>query len=168
MRRETLAGAWAGGTEYGVNFVLLIKTLCLVLCVTWFPFVIFGGLKGFHIFFCVSSFLFVWSWSFGINEIVERGSSRHISKRIRSKILWRQFPPNLKKNIKKNPPQNFVVIVVPPNLKKNPDLPYYIESVMILQYEYDWQSYVLFSFIVEGWISCLTVRLPDTVDATCC
>ena len=37
---DTLAGAWAGGTEYGVNFVLLIK-LCLCLCVTSFPFVIF-------------------------------------------------------------------------------------------------------------------------------
>jgi hypothetical protein len=38
---HTLAGAWAGGTEYGVNFVLLIKIVCLVLCVTSFPFVIF-------------------------------------------------------------------------------------------------------------------------------
>ena len=47
----TLAGAWAGGTEYGVNLVLLIKILCLVLCVTWFLFVIFGGLKGFLIYF---------------------------------------------------------------------------------------------------------------------
>ena len=37
----TLAGAWAGGTEYGVNFVLLIKIVCLVLCVTSFLFVIF-------------------------------------------------------------------------------------------------------------------------------
>ena len=27
-----------------------------------------------------------------------RGSSHQISKRIRPKILWRQFPPNLKKN----------------------------------------------------------------------
>jgi hypothetical protein len=38
---ETLAGAWAGGTQYGVNLVLLIKIVCLLLCVTWFPFVIF-------------------------------------------------------------------------------------------------------------------------------
>ena len=30
------------------------------------------------------------------------GDSRRISKRIQPKILWRQFPPNLKKN----PPQN--------------------------------------------------------------
>ncbi len=30
------------------------------------------------------------------------GSSRRISKRIHPLILWRQFPPNLKKN----PPQN--------------------------------------------------------------
>ena len=34
-------------------------------------------------------------------------SSRRISKRIRPKILWRQFPPNLKKN----PPQNSVEAV---------------------------------------------------------
>ena len=26
----TLAGAWAGGTEYGVNFVLLNKIVCFV------------------------------------------------------------------------------------------------------------------------------------------
>ena len=39
--RHTLAGAWAGGTQYGVNLVLLIKIVCLLLCVTWFPFVIF-------------------------------------------------------------------------------------------------------------------------------
>jgi hypothetical protein len=38
---KTLAGAWAGGTEYGVNFVLLTKIVRLVLCVTSFPFVIF-------------------------------------------------------------------------------------------------------------------------------
>ena len=38
---NTLAGAWAGGTQYGVNLVLLIKIVCLLLCVTWFPFVIF-------------------------------------------------------------------------------------------------------------------------------
>ena len=31
---HTVAGAWAGGTQYGVNLVLLIKILCLVLCVT--------------------------------------------------------------------------------------------------------------------------------------
>jgi hypothetical protein len=30
------------------------------------------------------------------------GSSRRISKRIRKKILWSQFPPNLKKNPQKN------------------------------------------------------------------
>ena len=41
VAHNTLAGAWAGGTEYGVNFVLLIKIVCLVLCVTSFPFVIF-------------------------------------------------------------------------------------------------------------------------------
>ena len=40
---KTLAGAWAGGTEYGVNFVLLNKIVCLVLCVTLFPFVIFSA-----------------------------------------------------------------------------------------------------------------------------
>jgi hypothetical protein len=34
IKPHTLAGAWAGGTEYGVNFVLLIKIVCLVLCVT--------------------------------------------------------------------------------------------------------------------------------------
>jgi hypothetical protein len=28
--RFTLAGAWAGGTEYGVNFVLLKKNVCFV------------------------------------------------------------------------------------------------------------------------------------------
>jgi hypothetical protein len=28
--RTTLAGAWAGGTEYGVNFVLLNKIVCFV------------------------------------------------------------------------------------------------------------------------------------------
>ncbi len=33
-------GAWAGGTD-GVNFVLLNKIVCFVLCVTSFPFVIF-------------------------------------------------------------------------------------------------------------------------------
>ncbi len=27
---ETLAGGWAGGTEYGVNFVLLNKIVCFV------------------------------------------------------------------------------------------------------------------------------------------
>ncbi len=37
---ETLAGVWAGGTEYGVIF-LLNKIVCFVLCVTLFPFVIF-------------------------------------------------------------------------------------------------------------------------------
>ncbi len=53
MAKElTLAGAWAGGTEYGVNFVLLIKIVCLVLCVTSFPFVIFlADLRGFLIHF---------------------------------------------------------------------------------------------------------------------
>ena len=38
---KTLAGAWAGGTEYGVIFFLLNKIVCFVLCVTSFPFVIF-------------------------------------------------------------------------------------------------------------------------------
>ncbi len=38
---DTLAGAWAEGTEYGVNFVLLNKIVCFVLCVTLFTFVIF-------------------------------------------------------------------------------------------------------------------------------
>ena len=33
-------GAWAGGTEFGVYFVLLNKIVCYVLCVTLFPFVI--------------------------------------------------------------------------------------------------------------------------------
>ena len=52
--RQTLAGAWAGGTEYGVNLVLLIKILCLVLCVTWFPFVIFlADLKVFSYILCL-------------------------------------------------------------------------------------------------------------------
>jgi hypothetical protein len=45
--RNTLAGAWAGGTEYGVNFVLLNKFVCFVFCVTLFPVVISP-----------------WSWSF--------------------------------------------------------------------------------------------------------
>jgi hypothetical protein len=36
----TLAGAWAGGTEYGVNFVFLNTFVCFVLGVTSFPFVI--------------------------------------------------------------------------------------------------------------------------------
>ncbi len=27
---NTLAGAWAGGTEYGLNFVLLNKIVCFV------------------------------------------------------------------------------------------------------------------------------------------
>ena len=34
---NTLAGAWAGGTEYGVNFVLINKFVCFVFCVTSFP-----------------------------------------------------------------------------------------------------------------------------------
>jgi hypothetical protein len=38
---ETLAGAWAGGTDYRVNFVLLNKFVCFVFCVTLLPFVIF-------------------------------------------------------------------------------------------------------------------------------
>jgi hypothetical protein len=38
---DTLAGAWAGGTEYGVNFVLLNKFVCFVLCVTLLPFFFF-------------------------------------------------------------------------------------------------------------------------------
>ena len=44
------------------------------------------------------------------------GSSLWISKRIRPIIMWRQFPPNLKKN----PPQNYVIMwrQFPPNLKK--------------------------------------------------
>jgi hypothetical protein len=47
--------------------------------------------------------------------------TRNISKRIHSKILWRQFPPHLKKN----PTKNSVEVVqptvrYPPNLKKNP------------------------------------------------
>ena len=51
---NTLAGAWAGGTEYGVNFVLLIKIVCLVLCVTSFPFVIFlADLKVFSYILCL-------------------------------------------------------------------------------------------------------------------
>jgi hypothetical protein len=51
---KTLAGAWAGGTEYGVNFVLLIKIVCLVLCVTSFPFVIFSAdLKVFSYILCL-------------------------------------------------------------------------------------------------------------------
>jgi hypothetical protein len=29
---ETLAGAWAGGTEYGVNFVLLNKIVFVFMC----------------------------------------------------------------------------------------------------------------------------------------
>ena len=37
----TLAGAWAGGTEYGVNVVFLNKIVCFVLRVTSFLFVIF-------------------------------------------------------------------------------------------------------------------------------
>jgi hypothetical protein len=50
----TLAGAWAGGTEYGVNFVLLIKIVCLVSCVTSFPFVIFlADLKVFSYILCL-------------------------------------------------------------------------------------------------------------------
>jgi hypothetical protein len=36
------------------------------------------------------------------------------TERIRPKILWRQFPPNLKKNPQKNLWRQF-----PPNLKKN-------------------------------------------------
>jgi hypothetical protein len=56
-----------------------------------------------------------------------------ISKRIRSKILWRQFPPHLKKNPlqnsveavpaksqKESTPKFCGGIVVPWNLKKNP------------------------------------------------
>ncbi len=39
--KHLLARGWAGGTEYGVNFVLLNKFACFVLCVTSFPFVIF-------------------------------------------------------------------------------------------------------------------------------
>ena len=35
------------------------------------------------------------------------GSSHRISKRIHPNVMWRQFPPNLKKN----PPQNYVVVV---------------------------------------------------------
>jgi hypothetical protein len=51
---KTLAGAWAGGTEYGVNFVLLIKIVCLVLCVTSFAFVIFlADLKVFSYILCL-------------------------------------------------------------------------------------------------------------------
>ena len=53
--------------------------------------------------------------------VVRGGRSRRISKRIHSKILWRQFPPHLKKN----PTKNSVEVVqptvrYPPNLKKNP------------------------------------------------
>ncbi len=52
--QKTLAGAWAGGTEYGVNFVLLIKIVCLVLCVTSFLFVIFlVDLKVFSYILCL-------------------------------------------------------------------------------------------------------------------
>jgi hypothetical protein len=43
-KKHSLAcGLWAGGTEYGVNFVLLNKIVCFVLCVTLFPFVIFSA-----------------------------------------------------------------------------------------------------------------------------
>jgi hypothetical protein len=56
---HTLAGAWAGGTEYGVNFVLLNNFFCFVLCVTSFPFVIFSAdLKGFS--YIVSHYLYVY------------------------------------------------------------------------------------------------------------
>jgi hypothetical protein len=42
------------------------------------------------------------------------GSSRHISKRIHSKILWRRFPPNLKKEST----QNSVEVLVPAEYQK--------------------------------------------------
>ncbi len=55
----TLAGAWAGGTEYRVNFVLLNKIVCLVLCVSLCPFVIF--LADFKVFsYIVSHYLYVY------------------------------------------------------------------------------------------------------------
>ncbi len=46
---QTLAGAWARGTENGVNFVLLNKIVCFVSCVTSFPFVIFPLTESFLI-----------------------------------------------------------------------------------------------------------------------
>ena len=50
--------AWARGTEYRVNFVLLNKIVCFVLCVTLFPFVIFSAdLKVFS--YIVSHYLYV-------------------------------------------------------------------------------------------------------------
>ncbi len=54
MTNLTLAGTWAGETEYGVNLVLFIKIVCLVLCVTLFPFVIFlADLKVFSYILCL-------------------------------------------------------------------------------------------------------------------
>ncbi len=56
---NTLADAWAGGTEYGVIFVLLNKIVCFVLCVILFPFVIFSAdLKVFS--YIVSHYLYVY------------------------------------------------------------------------------------------------------------
>jgi hypothetical protein len=56
---DTLAGVWAGGTEYGVNFVLLNTIVCFVLCVTSFPFVIFSvDLKVFS--YTVSHYLYLY------------------------------------------------------------------------------------------------------------
>ena len=61
--RNTLAGAWAGGTEYGVIFFLLNKFVCFVVCVTFFPFVISP-----------------WSWSFHsfLRELLRTNSVRKI------------------------------------------------------------------------------------------
>ncbi len=50
------------------------------------------------------------------------GSSPQISKRFRPKILWRQFPPILKKNSPKNSVDQILWRQFPPNLKKNPPL----------------------------------------------
>ena len=60
------------------------------------------------------------------------GSSRHISKRIHSKILRRQFPPHLKKSssrhISKRIHSKILWRQFPPHLKKNP-LQNFLEAV---------------------------------------